>query len=300
MSSIGTSEIITICYRPEDNIPVHQLAGNLESSQNRIDNKDIASASREKKQLQLSNPMQKQMPCTPAQTPNEVNSYKTDNNTEGDTQEDTEMYANYLKSLEGRSETKTVSPEPMESHGEAKTDSPQPKEVYIKGLLVPPENSLANPTNFLGDIPPPTTALTISDATISDGQLKYLLSWLPTCYMIEDLKRLRNPGYRSVVSTYGPIAVVCWYPTWVSPAGIPHKRLVSYYTENPRHLHRHARIHKPLNDVMIEIARRGKPYEQRDQPGEAPDGHSEDLSRRGTRKRKVDCTVDGASKKPKK
>ena len=137
-SSIGTYENITICYRPEDNIPVRQLAGNLKSSQNRIDNKDIASASREKKQLQLSDPMQKQMPCTPAQTPNEVNSYKIDDNTEGDTQEDTEMYANYLKSLEGRSETKTVSPEPMESHGEAKTDSPQPKEVHIKGLPVPP------------------------------------------------------------------------------------------------------------------------------------------------------------------
>ena len=34
------------------------------------------------------------------------------------------MYANYLKSLEGRSETKTVLPKPMESHSEAKTDLP--------------------------------------------------------------------------------------------------------------------------------------------------------------------------------
>jgi len=64
------------------------------------------------------------MPYTPTQIPNKVNSYKIDNNTEGNTQEDTEMYANYLKSLEGRSETKTVLPKLMESYGEAKTDLP--------------------------------------------------------------------------------------------------------------------------------------------------------------------------------
>ena len=34
------------------------------------------------------------------------------------------MYANYLKSLEGRSETKIVLPKLIESHGEAKIDLP--------------------------------------------------------------------------------------------------------------------------------------------------------------------------------
>ncbi|OCL10330.1 hypothetical protein AOQ84DRAFT_362499 [Glonium stellatum] len=230
---------------PEDNIPNHQPTGNLESSQNRTGDKDTASASREKKQSQLSDPMQKQMPCTPAQTPNKVSSYKKDDNTKGDTQKDMvwggiqNMYLNYLRGSEGHSEAetglhepmkdcgeakinssqpadtvavskhispvtlknreaKTDSPEPMESHGEAKTDSPQPKEDHIKGLPVPPENSLANPTNFLRDIPPRAEVLPISDVTILNGQLKYLLSWLPTCCMTEDLKRLRNPGYRSI------------------------------------------------------------------------------------------------------
>jgi hypothetical protein len=44
---------------------------------------------------------------------------------------------------------------------------------------------------------------------------------------------------------------------------IPQKKLLSYYTENPRYLHYYARIHKPLEDVIIKIAK------QRDQPGEA-------------------------------
>jgi len=34
------------------------------------------------------------------------------------------MYANYLKSLEGRSKTKIVLPKPIEGRGEAKTDLP--------------------------------------------------------------------------------------------------------------------------------------------------------------------------------
>ena len=64
------------------------------------------------------------MPYTPIQTPNKVNSYKIDDNTEGNTQKDIEIYANYLKSLEGRSETKIVLPKLIESHSEAKTDLP--------------------------------------------------------------------------------------------------------------------------------------------------------------------------------
>jgi len=35
-----------------------------------------------------------------------------------------EIYANYLKSLEGRSKTKIVLPKLIKSYGEAKTDSP--------------------------------------------------------------------------------------------------------------------------------------------------------------------------------
>ena len=47
------------------------------------------------------------------------------------------MYANYLKSLEGRSETKIVLPKLIEGCGKAKIDLPQPKEGHIEGLLVP-------------------------------------------------------------------------------------------------------------------------------------------------------------------
>jgi len=35
-----------------------------------------------------------------------------------------EIYANYLKSLEGRSKTKTVLPKLIESYGKPKTDLP--------------------------------------------------------------------------------------------------------------------------------------------------------------------------------
>jgi hypothetical protein len=37
---------------------------------------------------------------------------------------------------------------------------------------------------------------------------------------------------------------------------IPQKRLIIYYTENPYFLHHHYKIYKPLEDVIIEIARR--------------------------------------------
>ena len=64
------------------------------------------------------------MPSIPAYTIKEVNFYKINNNIEGNIQEDIEMYTNYLKSLEGRSETKIVLPKLMESYGEAKIDLP--------------------------------------------------------------------------------------------------------------------------------------------------------------------------------
>ena len=116
--------------------------------------------------------------------------------------------------------------------------------------------------------------------------------------MIKDITRLRNPSHRGIISSYGPIAVICWYPTWVSAVAIPQKKLLLYYIENPRHLRRHAKIHKPLEDVIMEIAKRGKPYKQGDQPGEALEDPSEELSGGRSRKRK-NYTVNGAPKKHK-
>ena len=75
--------------------------------------------------------MQKQMPCTPAQTPNKVNPYKNNNNTKGDIQEDMvwggvqKIYLDYFKDLEGHSEAKTGLPELIKDHDKAKIDLPQ-------------------------------------------------------------------------------------------------------------------------------------------------------------------------------
>jgi len=41
---------------------------------------------------------------------------------------------------------------------------------------------------------------------------------------------------------------------------IPPNRLALYYAENPHLFYRHAKIYKPLKDVIIEIAKRSKPY----------------------------------------
>jgi hypothetical protein len=49
----------------------------------------------------------------------------------------------------------------------------------------------------------------------------------------------------------------------------------------------------------MEIAKRGKPYKQGDQLGEALEDLLEEISRRIVRKRKVDYTKDGDSKKSK-
>lgn len=109
------------------------------------------------------------------------------------------MYLNYFRGLEGHGEAKTGLPEPMKDHGEAKIDSPQPADTVAVSKHVLPvtqENSSANLTTFLGVVSPPSKVLTISDAMISRGQLKYLVSWLPSCYMIKDLRRLRSPGFQ--------------------------------------------------------------------------------------------------------
>jgi len=45
---------------------------------------------------------------------------------------------------------------------------------------------------------------------------------------------------------------------------IPQKKLLLYYTKNPCHLRCYAKIHKPLKDVIIKIAKKGKPYKQGD------------------------------------
>ena len=65
-SSISAYKNTTIYYHFKDNIPNRQPIKNLKLFQNRINNKDIASASKEKEQSPLSNPMQKQIPYTPA------------------------------------------------------------------------------------------------------------------------------------------------------------------------------------------------------------------------------------------
>ena len=62
------------------------------------------------------------MPFTPTYIIKEVNFYKIDDNTEGDTQKDIKIYINYLKSLKGYSKTKTVLPKLIESYSKAKID----------------------------------------------------------------------------------------------------------------------------------------------------------------------------------
>jgi len=43
---------------------------------------------------------------------------------------------------------------------------------------------------------------------------------------------------------------------------IPQKKLLLYYIKNPYYLRRYAKIYKPLKDVIIEIAKRGKLYKE--------------------------------------
>ena len=98
---------------------------------------------------------------------------------------------------------------------------------------------------------------------------------------------------------FGPIAVICWYSTWVSAMDVPPKRLVLYYTGNLCLFCCHAKIHKPLKDIIMEIAKRGKLYKQRDQLGEALEDPLKEISKRRVYKRKMDSTVDKDPKRPK-
>ncbi|XTI90666.1 hypothetical protein V2W45_1240944, partial [Cenococcum geophilum] len=82
--------------------------------------------------------------------------------------------------------------------------------------------------------------------------VKYLISWLPTYYIIKDIIYLQNPSYRGIISLYGPIIVLA--------VAIPQKKLLLYYTENPYYLRRYTKIYKPLKDIIIKIAKIGKLY----------------------------------------
>ena len=73
---------------------------------------------------------------------------------------------------------------------------------------------------------------------------------------------------------------------------IPLNRLALYYAENPRLFRRHTKIYKPLKDIIIEIAKRSKPYKQGDQLGKALEDLLKEILRRRVYKRKVDSTVD--------
>ena len=80
---------------------------------------------------------------------------------------------------------------------------------------------------------------------------------------------------------------------------IPLKRLALYYTKNPRLFYRHTEIYKPLKDIIIEIAKKSKPYKQGDQLGKTLEDLLEEILRRRVRKRKVDYTVDRDLKRSK-
>jgi len=58
-------------------------------------------------------------------------------------------------------------------------------------------------------------------------------------------------------------------------------------------------MYKPLKDVIIEIAKRNKPYKQGDQLGKALENLLEEILRRKVRKRKVDSTIDKDPKRSK-
>ena len=73
---------------------------------------------------------------------------------------------------------------------------------------------------------------------------------------------------------------------------IPLKRFVLYYAENPCLFHYYAKIYKPLEDVMIEIAKRSKLYKQGDQLGKALKDLLEEILRRKVYKRKVNLIID--------
>jgi len=77
------------------------------------------------------------------------------------------------------------------------------------------------------------------------------------------------------------------------------KRLVLYYAKNPYLFRYYTEIYKPLKDVIIEIAKRSKPYKQGDQLGKVLEDLLEEILKRRVYKRKVDPTIDRDPKRSK-
>ena len=77
------------------------------------------------------------------------------------------------------------------------------------------------------------------------------------------------------------------------------KRLTSYYTKNPHLFRHHAKIYKPLKDIIIEIAKRNKPYKQGDQLRKALKNLLEEILRKRVYKRKVDPIINRDPKRSK-
>jgi len=80
---------------------------------------------------------------------------------------------------------------------------------------------------------------------------------------------------------------------------IPPNRLILYYTKNPCLFCRYTKVYKPLKDVIIEIAKRSKPYKQGDQLGKALEDLLEKILRKRVHKKKVDPTIDRDPKRSK-
>jgi len=80
---------------------------------------------------------------------------------------------------------------------------------------------------------------------------------------------------------------------------IPPNRLVLYYAKNPHLFRRYTKIYKLLKDIIIEIAKRSKPYKQGDQLGKALKDLLKEILRRRVYKRKVNPTIDRDPKRSK-
>ena len=70
------------------------------------------------------------------------------------------------------------------------------------------------------------------------------------------------------------------------------KRLILYYTKNPYLFCRYTKIYKLLKDIIIEIAKRSKPYKQGDQLEKALEDLLKEILRRRVYKKKVNPTID--------
>ena len=80
---------------------------------------------------------------------------------------------------------------------------------------------------------------------------------------------------------------------------IPPKRLTLYYAKNPYLFHRHAKIYKLLEDIIIDIAKRSKLYKQGDQLRKALEDLLEEILKKRVYKKKVDPTIDRDPKRSK-